>query len=217
MPSSNPETLPVAINLLWKLMPKRVLDIGAGYGKYGVLFREYLEERHAGIADPNSLNTPQGRRKRMVRIDAVEGFAAYIGDLHKVVYDNVYIENILEFVKKNWKYDVICMFDVLEHLDKAVATNLLQELVARATMGVLISVPAHVIIKHAVFDNPLETHRSTWNSCDFRRIAPFVRVGRKGSHLIVFLTKNKENFRVVRGNRFGRRLRIIRRALRDSW
>lgn len=216
MPSGNPENIPIAVHLLWDLAPLHVLNLGAGYGKYGVLFREYLELRHArgGREWPGS----EVRVDRVARIDAVEGFASYIGELHKIVYDNIYIENILDFIKREWEYDFIFLCDVLEHIDKPVAQKeLLPTLVDRARTGVLVIVPAEFEEQEALFGNALEIHRSFWSAKDFRDSAPYAFVGRKGVNLAVFLTRDKAYYQRVRGNPLRRKLRAFKRALRDSW
>ena len=178
MPSSGPGTIPTALQLVWELAPKRVLDVGAGYGKYGVLFREYLvlrhshEDRHQGKTSGLS---------QVVRIDGVEGFAAYVGRLHQLAYDNMYVEGILDFINRDWEYDFIFIGDVLEHLEKSAAVEkVLPTLITRASMGVLVSVPAKVEEQGEIFGNPLEIHRSSWSARDLRQFAPYVHVGRKG-------------------------------------
>ena len=218
MASSNPQTIPVVINLLWNIAPRRVLDIGAGLGKYGVLFREYLELRHRDGGRQQTADSFLWRDRR-VRIDCVEGFSDYIGELHKVVYDNIYNKDIVEFIEEEWDYDVIFAGDVLEHIEKAVAVEkLLPKLVERANMGVLISVPFHVEKQGPLFGNALDVHRSSWCPHDFRAAAPFVHVGRKGSQLISFLTREKRFYRIAQnGNVFWRKLRAIHRAIIDSW
>jgi len=217
MPSSSPEVIPVVIGLLWELAPRSVLDIGTGYGKYGVLFREYLELRHRQVRERNHEADPT-RLNRLVQIDGVEGFADYVGDLHRAVYDNMYIENILDFAKREWEYDLIFMADVLEHMDKEVALKeLLPKLVLAAKMGVLISVPAKVQEQHAEFNNELEIHRSQWNYRDFHKLAPFTHTGLKAGHLISFLTREHRYYRIARGNVLRRKLRSVKRAFQDSW
>lgn len=217
MPSSSPEAIPVIIGLIWHLAPKRVLDVGAGYGKYGMLFREYLEMLHTQSDKPRPRGTTIWKN-RVVHIDAVEGFEDYVGDFHRLVYDNVYIENILDFIKKRWEYDVVFMGDLLEHIEKQVAIKeLLPVLVRRAKMGVVVSVPTDPAVQAAEFGNKLEVHRSEWHPRDFRGIAPFVRTGLKGNHLISFLTKEVKYYRIVRGNVFRHKARAMKRAVLDSW
>jgi len=161
MPSGNSDTIPITLHVVCDLAPKKVLDVGAGLGKYGVLFREYLELHHANRR-PDFFEG-NGNCQRQTRIDAVEGFRNYIGSLHKCVYDHIYVEDILEFISREWQYDVIFLGDVLEHFDKEVAKHkLLPTLTARAIMGVLIVVPAGYLEQGAIFGNPLEVHRSAW-------------------------------------------------------
>lgn len=217
MPSSNPETIPAVIGLIWKLAPKRVLDIGAGYGKYGVLFREYLEMVHTQTDEPRCRGTTLWTN-RVTQIDAVEAFADYVGELHRIVYDNVYIENILDFVKRDWEYDVIFMGDVLEHIEKQVAMNeLLPTLVSRAKVGVLINVPAQFWQQEAEFGNTLEKHISDWKPGDFRKTSPYVHSGRVGNSLLSFLTRDAEYYKIAQGNIFRRKLRALKRAILNSW
>ena len=215
MPSSGPGTIPVALRLVWELAPKRVLDLGAGYGKYGVLFREYLglrhshEDRHRGNMSGSS---------PVARIDGVEGFASYVGGLHELVYDKIYVEGILDFINREWEYDFIFIGDVLEHLDKTAAVEkVLPTLVARASMGVLVSVPAKVEDQGDTFGNPLEIHRSSWSARDLRQFAPYVHAGRKEGQLIAFLTRRRAYYDIARGNPIRRKLRALKNALIDSW
>jgi predicted O-methyltransferase YrrM len=43
MPTSHPHQLNEIVNLTTLLKPKKVMEIGVGFGKYGLLLREYLE------------------------------------------------------------------------------------------------------------------------------------------------------------------------------
>ncbi len=81
MPSSQHYHISKIMDLIIALKPKSVLDIGAGYGKYGVLCREYLE-----LWDGR-----QNYHERLRRIDSVEIFEKYVTPLHKYVYDHIYI------------------------------------------------------------------------------------------------------------------------------
>lgn len=215
MPSSGPNSIPVVLELAWELAPKRVLDLGVGYGKYGVLLREQLELRHSH--EDRHRGKTNGF-SRVVRIDGVEGFPSYVGDLHRAVYDSIYLEDILEFVNKEWEYDFIFIGDVLEHLDKAIAVEkVLPTLVARAAMGVLVSVPAKVGEQGATFGNPLEIHRSSWSAREFKQFAPYVHAGRNESQLIAFLTRQRRYYDIARGNPLKRKLQGLRNALIGAW
>lgn len=220
MPSSYPDMIPVVVDLIWRLKPKVVLDLGCGYGKYGALFREYLGLRYR---DQHSNKRDQGDYDRLkmgsIRIDAVEGWAPYIGRLHDVVYDHVYIQNIVDFCQKAWpvKYDFVLLCGVLEHFEKTQGKAVLETAAQRASMGVFVSLPYKSAEQGAEFGNTLEVHRSHWGIRDLRTLAPFVRVGRKGGSLIAFLTSQESHYHVVRGSVFKCKLRLLRSVLHDSW
>jgi hypothetical protein len=159
MPSSQYYHISKIMEMIISLKPNSVLDIGSGYGKFGVLCREYLE-----LWD--------GRQKYEFkkRIDCVEVFKEYITPLHKYIYNNVYNENILDVVTNlDYRYDLILLIDVLEHFEKKEGSNLLKTLV-KNNNGVLISTPKKPSPQKDAFGNIYETHRSRWTSNDLRSI-----------------------------------------------
>lgn len=104
MASSDPTTIPKVVLLTQSLRPKTVLDVGPGNGKYGLLFREYLDMNY-------------GRELKdswKVVIDCVEVEYKYITPVHHFAYTNVFIIDWMDFEPKV-KYDFIFMGDVLEH------------------------------------------------------------------------------------------------------
>lgn len=165
--------------MIISLKPNSVLDIGSGYGKFGVLCREYLE-----LWD--------GRQKYEFkkRIDCVEVFKEYITPLHKYIYNNVYNENILDVVTNlDYRYDLILLIDVLEHFEKKEGSNLLKTLV-KNNNGVLISTPKKPSPQKDAFGNIYETHRSRWTSNDLRSIGECYFIDDRVS-LICYVSKDK--------------------------
>jgi SAM-dependent methyltransferase len=104
MPSSDPITIPKIIAIIKRLEPRSILDVGCGTGKYGFLFREYLDINY-GRFSPAAWE---------VKIDAVECDMSYITPVHEFVYNNVWNTDWLYFSRTD-EYDVIFMGDVLEH------------------------------------------------------------------------------------------------------
>jgi hypothetical protein len=102
MPSSDSTTISPVIKLVKALMPTTILDVGAGNGRYGFLFREALDLDYGRLAGWK------------VRIDALEVEDAYITPVHHYIYDNVYVTDWLEMTPEI-TYDLIFMGDVLEH------------------------------------------------------------------------------------------------------
>ena len=104
MPSSDPITIPKVIEIITQLMPSSILDVGAGNGRYGFLFREVLDMNYRNLK----------KSEWGVVIDAVEIEPDYISPIHNYVYNNVFVTDWLDFAHID-RYDVIFMGDVLEH------------------------------------------------------------------------------------------------------
>jgi 2-polyprenyl-3-methyl-5-hydroxy-6-metoxy-1,4-benzoquinol methylase len=108
MPLSFVQAIPVVIEQVAHLKPSSILDVGIGFGKYGVLLREVLElpyERYA-----------QSQWK--VKIDGVEAFDGYRNPIHEFAYNRVFYGRIEEILPFLGQYDVILLIDVLEHFEK---------------------------------------------------------------------------------------------------
>lgn len=163
------------------LNPKSVLDVGVGFGKYGVLCREYLD-----LWD--------GREEYsqfLRRIDGIEAFADYITPLHKYVYDNIYTQDIsLAADKLDFCYDLVLLIDVLEHLNKSDGELLLKKMSVK-NKGILISTPKKVSSQKNAFHNVYETHRSQWTKEDILRLGQTHFLS-DGKNFIAYVGKREE-------------------------
>ena len=152
------------MDLVITLKPNSILDIGAGFGKYGVLCREYLE-----LWD--------GRQKYaefLRRIDCIEAYKNYITPLHQFIYNHVYIEDVLKLIDKlDFNYDLVLLIDVLEHFNKAEGELLVKKILSKNN-GILISTPKKVSNQKDAFDNAYETHRSQWRKRRTIKIGKFI-------------------------------------------
>jgi len=188
MPSSQYYHISKIMEMIISLKPNSILDIGSGYGKFGVLCREYLE-----LWD--------GRQKYefKMRIDCVEVFQDYITPLHNYVYSNIYNKNILELVLiLEHKYDLILLIDVLEHFEKEEGSNLL-ELLLKNHNGVLVSTPKKPSPQKDAFGNIYETHRSRWTRNDLNKFGECSFIPDDVS-LICYISQYKELARDFRKN-----------------
>ncbi len=179
MPSSQYYHISKIMELIISVDPKSVLDMGSGFGKFGVLCREYLE-----LWD--------GRQKIEFsrRIDCVEVFQKYISPLYEYVYDNVYNNNILEVAPKlDTKYDLILLIDVLEHFEKNDGVNLLKTLLANNEC-ILVSTPKKPTPQKDAFGNVYETHRSVWSTPELSSLGNTAFV-RDDISLITIISLNK--------------------------
>lgn len=183
MPTSVPYCVPVIASIARQLRPKSVLDVGVGFGKYGCLFREYLD-----IWDMKSVADYE-RSAWKTRIEGIEATREYVTPLHEYIYDKIHTGDAREVVERLGSYDVIVMGDVLEHFEKADGAALVRTLFDRANLCVVLTFPPDATPNDNVLGNPYEAHRSGWNRRDF---ADYPAVGYKvfeGKSALTVLTK----------------------------
>ncbi|HXT39939.1 MAG TPA: class I SAM-dependent methyltransferase [Candidatus Angelobacter sp.] len=164
MPSSRPNTIPTVIHLVRQLRPKSILDVGVGFGKWGHLFREYTDINEAE-QDP----TRYRRKNWRVRIDGIEGHAAYLTPMHRYLYDRIHIGDAGELMKKLPRYDLVFMGDIIEHFEKRAGLRLLRDALKKAGKAVIVTTPKYETGQADLCANELERHRSLWSAKDFER------------------------------------------------
>src|SRR5712692_9392662 len=134
MPSSRPNTIPTIIHLIRQLRPRSILDVGVGFGKWGHLFREYTDIVEAE-RDPQRYQRENWRLK----IDGIEGHAAYLTEMHRYLYHQIHIGDARQIIKTLAPYDLIFMGDVIEHLEKAAGTQFLRDACGICSKAVIVS------------------------------------------------------------------------------
>jgi len=160
MPTSHPHQLNQIVELIMLTDPHSLLDVGIGFGKYGVLAREYLELYGEKTKE-------YGKWTRV--IDGIEAFPEYITPIHRFIYNDIYIGNALEIIsglEKN--YDLVLLIDVIEHFEYRDGIELIEEILKKSR-NVIISTPKGEYPQGELFGNPYETHRSVWKKEDFKR------------------------------------------------
>lgn len=175
------------------LNPQSVLDIGVGFGKYGVLCREYLE-LWDGREDYHTFTR---------QIDGIEAFEDYLTPVHHYVYNQVFIgeaQNLVKTLKTS--YDLVLLIDVLEHLTENEGKTLIKNILAKHT-GVLISTPKKMEEQHDAFHNTYETHRTQWSLRALCDLAPSLPFHDKESY-IVYLGTRTSVLELIAKQRFTR-------------
>jgi len=155
MPVSRPEVLSDVMKWWWEINPCSVLDIGMGFGKMGVLFREAMDIRWGRYTHWQNI------------IDGVEIFDGYANPIWDYVYDKVFRQDVRTMDFK--EYDVIFLGDVIEHFKKKEALSLLDKCMAHAKY-VLVTTPTEVHTNKDcvhVFHNMNERHLSFLEDSDF--------------------------------------------------
>ena len=147
MPTSQPGQIPLVLQVIADERPTTVLDVGAGYGKFGCLAREY--------AAPSRVDALDVTAPRFPLYDHV-----YLGDLRD-------LEGTLP--PEAPRYDLALFVDVIEHFEKSEGHRVLEALTRRARR-VVVATPLG-FRPQEVPGMPYETHRSGWWPWDFRRYA----------------------------------------------
>lgn len=183
MPSSRPQHIPEIIRIIRELRPKTILDLGTGFGKWGVLFREYTDI----VQSENDLSRYR-RDGWQVRIDGVEGYPEYITPVHNYVYNNLYEGDIRSILPSLGNYEVLFLGDVIEHFSKDEGVVLLNECKNHCEKAVLLSTPATFVEQGAACENDLEIHKSHWSPSDFNNLGLDSKIV-EGDLLIACFTK----------------------------
>lgn len=145
MPTSNLAVWPWVIQLVHEVPHRSVLDVGPGWGKAATLLREYCNER------------PE-------RLAAVEVHPPYVVE-HRLadLYDEVIVADVCDLTESELgEFDVVLMVDVIEHIEKDAAV----ELLARIPGRVVICTPVEFFSNGPGLPDS-ETHRSHWTAEDF--------------------------------------------------
>jgi len=160
MGTSNWQNISYCIELIRRINPNSILDVGAGFGRWGILGREFLE-----IWDDSNYSDKWNRK-----IDAVEIFEDYVKPYHSYFYDNVYIENAADFLKNNEsKYDLIVCGDVIEHFEKEKGEKFIEDCLKHCRY-LMINIPIGKNWEQGVINNnEFEVHKSIWYNSDFRK------------------------------------------------
>jgi SAM-dependent methyltransferase len=156
MPTSALHNITPVLSVLTQLEPRRVLDIGCGFGKYGVLAREYLDVWHGRL----------GRAEWTTEIVGIEAHEPYRSPIHDYVYDTVHYADAVQALPALGDFDAVLMLDVIEHFEKAQAAAVVRQCLERSR-ALIVSTPIAFYAQQAHFGNRYEEHHSHWTRGDF--------------------------------------------------
>ena len=192
MPSSSPHLMSKVIEALIILDPQSLLDVGAGFGKYGVLAREYLDYQEY----------PRFKRK----IDAIEGYRKYLTPIHTFVYDTVFVGEARKEVRNiKGRYDLALSIDMLEDLTKENGKKLIGAILKKSR-GVIITIPKVCWNEKAEFGNTYEIFRSDWREREIKGLGKGVMIP-DYSHYIYYIGPKEERQKLRR--------RLFRRFIKE--
>jgi hypothetical protein len=158
MPTSDPMHISLICGKLIELKPTSVLDIGIGYGKWGLLVREYVDCWSAKRLLPSQWAT---------KLIGIEVFRGYDNPVWSV-YSGLIIADVREAIKSiilsGEKYELVLMIDVLEHLTREDGLKLLSQLKQIGRDVIFTYSNCH---QEGVCSNQYENHISKWELQDF--------------------------------------------------
>jgi hypothetical protein len=149
MPSSYVDSFAPIVKLLINAAPDHVIDIGPGWGKYGLACREYLPN----LLTLQAVEVEQGRLP-----------------VQDLIYDRVYTTDVraLSDYDGFWqRFEVALLIDVIEHMPLDDGHALL-DVIQKNHCRPLVATPKVWFEQHAD-DNPYETHVSWWPWEEFTR------------------------------------------------
>lgn len=145
MPSSFVDSVPGVMHLAISVDPQVVVDVGPGYGKYGLMCREYLPNLQV-------LQAVEVEEGRLPTQDAI--------------YDHIVTKSVLHVAPPYWgNVELVLLIDVIEHMSKEQGKRLLRTWMD-AGCSVIVSTPKIFEEQHDDH-NPYEEHVSLWTWEDF--------------------------------------------------
>ena len=156
MPSSAPLFTSEICQTVIDARPESILDIGVGFGHYGVLFRTYSDVFFGRYE----------REEWETMLVGVEAFEAYRNPNWNV-YDRVTIGDISEIADVLPDFDLIFAGDVIEHLPKEQGVRVVNKLRERSKV-LITQIPIGMDwAQGEAFGNEYEVHRAVWTERDF--------------------------------------------------
>ena len=205
MASSFVEQIPTIIRLIQSLGPKRVLDIGKGFGKYGFLIHEYVGIDNLKRIDPSKTLAELSNLK----IDAVEADKDLMLPHLNQIYTTTFAGDVTKIYKDLPSFELVLMIDVIEHLDKGSAVEVLKYFLELNT-NILIATPINYF-QQELYESDYEHHISHWKLKDFKALG-IVESQYFGDGAVYLLSTRKLNLNNF-GNSFYKKLKRIRRAI----
>lgn len=157
MGTSNWQNISYCIELVREIKPNSILDIGVGFGRWGIVAREFLDVWE-GTVSSNDWN---------ILIEGIEAYTPNIEQHHNIFYNKIYNEDATNLLPKLVKtYNLIVLGDVLEHFDKQEGVKVLNKCIELGKY-VLLNVPLGDNWEQgAQYDNQYEVHKSIWTESE---------------------------------------------------
>jgi len=152
------------------------------------------------------------REQSNVTIDAVEADADLMLPHLDHLYHSIYFEDILTLYKKLPVYDLILMVDIIEHINKEGALQMLSQFLKEGSK-IIIATPIH-FFEQELYESEYEHHVSHWTEKDFAGLGE-VNCQYFDAGAIYLLSNEKLDIRGF-GNSWIKKIRRIARAIKNE-
>lgn len=135
----------------------KILDVGAGFGKWGFLIRDSFD-----------VMSFQNFKKEDWKLDitAIEPFPKCITSIQEQIYNNIIKKDFFDCIDGLGQFDLVVFGDVIEHFEKEKGYEVLEKLFEH-TNNIIVSTPNGFLPQGAWAENELEIHKSGWTINDF--------------------------------------------------
>ncbi len=155
MGTSNWQNIPFCIEMIRRINPESILDVGVGFGRWGFAAREFLEA-WAG--------RPLMSQWRL-RVDGIEAFSSAIAPYHRTIYSRLYEGDALEVMTAfREQYDLVIFGDVLEHFTEERARMALRRATEISRYTLLVLPLGSEWPQDEQYGNVFERHLSEWSA-----------------------------------------------------
>jgi hypothetical protein len=156
--TSNWQQIPFCIDALMKIEPRRVLDVGVGFGRWGMIVREFCDVWFSRVF----------KDQWQVHLEGIEAFPKSITEYHRHFYNQIHLGDASEVIPTlEGPWSVTIYGDVLEHFTKARAHELLNLSLDRSDY-VIVNIPiGEEHPQGEAYGNVYERHLSSWEPEDF--------------------------------------------------
>lgn len=130
MGTSNWQNISYCCELIWRIKPRRVLDIGIGsLGRWALLAREFSDVWGGRVLPAEWECT----------VDGIEAYAPQVNEIHRQLYDHVFLGDAYDLIDRLDHYDLVILGDVIEHFSHHRARRMLVKAVTRAAYVLVVT------------------------------------------------------------------------------
>lgn len=149
---------PIA-NLLVQVNPKTVLDVGVGFGNYGMIARAFLD------VWPGRLE----KHKWQAKIDGIEYYKELKNPVYDFVYNKVYFGDAIKILPTLEKYEAVILMHIVEHFEKEEALYFMKLAKAHCKKRIIIGTPSK-FFKTGWERFPREAHKCLITALEFKNM-----------------------------------------------